>query len=91
LNNEVVEIDLSDVSDVECGEALCLEGAFIITNFFMTSLSIADSLLLLVAGSENGRNFMTTVDHYSLWQLTTDTKKLLEEAVGKSNQRLAVC
>lgn len=81
MNNEVVEIDLSGVSEVERGEAHYLEGAFIITNFVMTSLSI-DSLRL--AGSENGRNFLTAVEHYSLWVLTSDAKKLLEKAVGKS-------
>ena len=81
MNDEVVEIDVSGVSEVERGEVHYLEGAFIITNFVMTSLSI-DSLRL--AGSENGRKFLTAVEHYSLWVLTSDAKKLLKKAVGKS-------
>jgi len=81
MNGKMVEIDFNGASKVERASCHRLDGAFVITNFVMTSSSI-DSLR--VCGSENGQYFLTALEHYSLWEITSDAKHLLRrKSVGK--------
>jgi len=80
LNGEVIEIDFSEKSEVERGEAHQLQGCFLITNFVITATEIES---LRLAGTENGRLFLKAMDHYSLWSLTADATSLLKRKFGR--------
>ena len=79
MRGDVVEIDFRGVAKVERGRVNRVDGAFIITNFVMTSACIES---LRLAGSENENCFLTALEHYSLWDLTPNARKLLKKAVG---------
>ena len=82
LSGEVVEIKCGRYSDVERGMLNQIDGVFVITNFIMTASEIES---LRVVGTDNGKSFLTGIDHYSLWSLTNDAISLLKRKIGVAN------
>jgi hypothetical protein len=80
LSGEVIEIDCTDYgTDVEKGTLHHLEGLFVITNFIITTSEIES---LRLAGTDTAHSFRVGIEHYSLWELTSDAISLLKKKVG---------
>jgi len=75
MNGGEVIIDFSGVQKVEQGDLHHLHGAFFISNFVMSS-SAVDSLR--VCGSPSGKELLTALDRYSLWDITSDAASILK-------------
>ena len=78
MNDEVIEIDFSKQGiNFDRGDSLhTLRGAFIVTNFVMTSNDI-ESLQLF--GSNNGKNLLHGLQYYSLWDTSFGARRLLQK------------